>query len=332
MKIEILTAESLGVRGLCCFITTKNRKILIDPGIALGYMRNKLLPHPVQIAIDERIKKKIIHAWSKATDIVISHFHGDHVPMAEANPYQLDISRLSGLNKNVRIWTKNPERFSSTEKKRAAAFSSILDVSLIPAEGKKDGPLVFSESVPHGEANSPETVMMTRIEENKIFVHASDIQLLDDNTVSRLIAWKPGILLAAGPPIYLSWMTEDQIRKARKNALRISQTVDKVILDHHLLRSVDGFKWLRCLAWKTNNTVICAADFMNIPPRLLEANRAYLYEIMPVPDGWHDDYATGKVNTDFYWDMAKNHLSIQTGSDCDQPMFLNTSNVKIMSF
>ena len=80
MKIEIVGAESLGVRGLCCFVTTKNQKIVIDPGIALGYTRYKLLPHPFQVAVDEKIQKKIIKKYSEATDIVISHFHGDHVP------------------------------------------------------------------------------------------------------------------------------------------------------------------------------------------------------------------------------------------------------------
>jgi hypothetical protein len=34
MKIEILGAESLGVRSLCCFVQTENQKILIDPGMA----------------------------------------------------------------------------------------------------------------------------------------------------------------------------------------------------------------------------------------------------------------------------------------------------------
>ena len=29
MKIEILGTESLGVRGLCCFVRTKNKKVLI---------------------------------------------------------------------------------------------------------------------------------------------------------------------------------------------------------------------------------------------------------------------------------------------------------------
>ena len=63
----------------------------------------------------------------------------------------------------------------------------------------------FSGPEPHGQANNPtETVMMTRIEEDEVFVHAPDMQLLDDETVSRIIYWKPDIVLAGGPPIYLS--------------------------------------------------------------------------------------------------------------------------------
>ena len=123
MQIEILGAESLGVRGLCCSIKTAQRNILIDPGIALGYVRDKLLPHPVQIAVDEKIQEKIVCAWKNASDVVISHFHGDHVPLADANPYQLDIRKLSGLNENMKIWTKNPCHFSPTEEKRAHSFS-----------------------------------------------------------------------------------------------------------------------------------------------------------------------------------------------------------------
>ena len=40
MKIDIIGAESLGVRGLCCFVTVGEQKILIDPGIALGFLRH----------------------------------------------------------------------------------------------------------------------------------------------------------------------------------------------------------------------------------------------------------------------------------------------------
>ena len=48
MYIEILGAESLGVRGLSCVVGVNDRKIVIDPGLALGYRRHGLLPHPAQ--------------------------------------------------------------------------------------------------------------------------------------------------------------------------------------------------------------------------------------------------------------------------------------------
>jgi len=100
MEIETVAAESLGVRSLCTVVRTRDRKILIDPGLALGYTRFRLLPHPLQVAVDERIRKRIIHEWSTATDIVISHFHGDHVPLADANPYQLDLGKVTSLNRH----------------------------------------------------------------------------------------------------------------------------------------------------------------------------------------------------------------------------------------
>ena len=47
-------------------------------------------------------------------------------------------------------------------------------------------------------------------------------------------------------------------------------------------------------------SLCCAADFMGLPRRPLEAERAQLYERLPVPDGWHDDYTEGRVNPDEY--------------------------------
>jgi len=205
MKIEIIGCESLGVRGMCCFVETKNRKILIDPGTALGYSRYGLLPHPCQVAEDESVQKKIIKRWSEATDVVISHFHGDHVPLLEANPYQLDLKKIIGLNPDIRIWTKNFIHMLPNEKKRAESISDILNKELIEAEEKEEKDIAFSGQVPHGESkNNSVTVMMTKIAEDNILVHAPDIQLFDTETVFKIIKWKPDIVFAGGPPVYLS--------------------------------------------------------------------------------------------------------------------------------
>jgi len=309
MKIEIVGAESLGVRGLCCFITTKKQKIIIDPGIALGYTRYKLLPHPLQVAVDERIQKKIIKKYSEATDIVISHFHGDHVPLVNANPYQLNTEKIAGLNQEAKIWAKL-SHLSPTEKKRTESLALAINKNLIQAEETEKGALHFSKAVPHGKPdNNLETVMMTKIEEDCVFVHASDIQLLNDESISQIASWRPDIVLASGPPLYLFKLSKDQIRQAWQNAVMLSETVDTLIIDHHLLRDDIGIRWLRKLSSTSHKNILCGADFMNRPQMLLEAWRKDLYEQMPVPEGWHEAYGQGNVTTDYYWNLAKNYYN-----------------------
>jgi predicted metallo-beta-lactamase superfamily hydrolase len=306
MDIEIIGAESLGVRSLCCFVETGDYKVLIDPGVALGYTRFGLLPHPVQVAVDERIQKRIIERWSQATDIVISHFHGDHTPLVNANPYQFALKKIIGINKGVRILIKDLSKFSALEKKRVESFPLSVRKRLISVEGKRVGPMTFSKAVPHGEANdNSETVMMTKFEEGRdVFVHASDIQLLNNKAILKILSWSPNIVLADGPPLYLSRLSENQIKRAWHNAKRLSCKINILILDHHLLRSFEGLKWFKRLSLETGKKVICAADFMKKPRLLLEAKREQLYKDIPVPESWHENYAKGKANTNYYWDKA----------------------------
>ncbi len=297
MKIEIIGAESLGVRGLCCCVAVGEQKILIDPGIALGFLRKGQAPHPVQVAVDEVIQGKIIQAWGLATDIVFSHFHGDHVPLVDANPYQLDAARVAGLNPGVRIWTKAPEFLSAKEQARTTALKERLDARWQAGTPGVD-PLRFSMPVPHGEKTERnERVMMTRIEDDTVFVHTSDIQLLDDDTVDLVLEWQPDILLAGGPPLYLEHLSSRLRKRAWQNAVRLAGSVGVLILDHHLMRSREGLQWLNRLSSESGRRVLCAADFMRVPRRLLEAERKTLYDEIPVPLGWHQDYAEGKATT-----------------------------------
>jgi len=312
MKIEIIGAESLGVRGLCCFVAVAEQKILIDPGIALGFLRKGQAPHPAQVAVDEVIREKIIKAWGLATDIVFSHFHGDHVPLVDANPYQLDAARVADLNPGVRIWTKSPEFLSAKERERSAALKERLDARWQEGTPGVD-PLRFSVPVPHGEKTERnERVMMTRIEDDTVFVHTSDIQLLDDDTVDLVLEWQPDILLAGGPPLYLEQLSSGLRNRAWQNAVRLAGSVDMLILDHHLMRSREGLQWLDRLLSESGRRVLCAADFMREPRRFLEAERKTLYDKIPVPLGWHQNYAEGKATTRGFqvlgngeWDRAK---------------------------
>jgi len=309
MDIEIIGTESLGVRGLCCFVRTGSKRILFDPGIALGFHRYGLLPHPFQVAVEERIQKKIIKRWSDATDIVISHFHGDHIPLVNANPYQFNAKKIIGLNSKVKIWSKSLSHLSLMEKKRANNLSLILKKDFIIGEGRTQEGLTFSEPMIHGEESRKKvTVMMTKIEENsRVFVHAPGIELLNDKAISQILDWEPDIALVDGTPLYLhNRLSGALIKRAWFNAKRLSQNINILILDHHIMRNYEGIKWIKRLSNETKNDVICAADFMKVPRMLLEAKRRSLYKDMYVPDGWHEAYAKGKVTTDHYWSMAKN--------------------------
>jgi predicted metallo-beta-lactamase superfamily hydrolase len=317
MEIEIVAAESLGVRSLCCVVKTRERKILIDPGIALGYTRFGLLPHPLQVAVDERIQKKIIHAWATATDIVISHFHGDHVPLTNANPYQLNMAKVASLNPRAVIWVKS-SHLSPTETRRSNAFSTVLTNDIIAADGKSDGAMSFSQPVPHGKAEGLEKVIMSRIQEDLTFVHASDIQLLNDQAISQIASWRPDIVLASGPPLYLRKLSKTDEERAWHNALILSRKAAILIIDHHLLRGLDGAAWLEQLGSKAPRKVTCGADFMGRPRMLLEAQRPQLYEQMQVPEDWHDSYAQGKARTGPYWNQAR-HLFTKGCLDHPRP-------------
>jgi len=303
MQIEILGAESLGVRGLCCVVATRDRRIVIDPGVALGFRRHGLMPHPVQVIASERTRRLIVKALEDATDIVISHYHGDHTPLVDANPYQLSVNRVVNLCYHPRFWAKGTKEVSYNQAHRAKALAKSLGRILPVAEGLTDGLLSFSLPVPHGEANGRGgSVMMTRVEEDgEVFVHASDIQMLNDEAIKQIIAWQPNIVLASGPPVYLPSLTLQEQRDALRRTLRLAKRVDILILDHHLMRSRKGEQWLDYVSSVTRHKVVCAADFMGLRRNLLEAERVLWYKRLPVPEGWHDAYARGEIDVVSDW-------------------------------
>ena len=302
MDIEITAAESLGVRGLSCMVNAGERHVLIDPGMALGYQRDGLLPHPVQVAAGEDARHRILQLLPGATDIVISHFHGDHVPLSGANPYQMSLKSAGPLMpKDARYWTAEVSAQNSKGDARYRDFCEAAGQEPLPANVREDGGLSFSLPVPHGVPDSfMGTVMMTCMEDgHDVFVHASDIQLLADEPVSLILDWAPTLLLVGGPPVYRG-LSVNEAEMAWKRARLLADHVEVCIMDHHLLRCEEGSEWLDGLNAASAGEVICAADFMGRPRRFLEARRAELYALYPVPGNWHERYAQGLADTSAY--------------------------------
>lgn len=204
MQIDILGCESFGARSLACAVKTAEKKILIDPGVALARIRYGLLPHPVEVAAAFNIRKRILTEFEGATDIVVSHYHGDHMPMKAEDPYQLPLEALPSL-KGIKFWCKGPGKISGLSARRREEFSRFLGYPLPVCEGVSSDSISFSAPVPHGKRYKGfGTVMMTRVSEgDNVFVHSSDIQLLDRKAVLEILAWKPCIVFASGPPLYL---------------------------------------------------------------------------------------------------------------------------------
>jgi len=317
VRIEVLGAESLGVRALSCMVETRTRRVVIDPGLALGYQRHGLLPHPAQVAVGEQVRRRIQAALSDATDVVLSHFHGDHVPLPDANPYQLRLQDVACSLRTIPLWCKGPDGLSPRMRRRRASLGDALHGDLPNAEGRSNGPLTFSQAVAHGEPDGRlGTVMMTRIEdEETVFVHASDIQLLGADAVELILSWHPDIVLVGGPPLYLPRLSPDLRQRAWTQALRLAEGVQTLILDHHVLRSTEGLSRLQKLALQTDHQVLCAADFAGLPRCLLEAWRRQLYLEMPVPAGWHEAYALGEADTQDYRQYRRQCTQIPNETD-----------------
>jgi len=306
MELAILGTESLGVRGLCCLVRAGGRCILVDPGVALGYTRNGLHPHPCQVAVGDAVRDRIISAFSEATDIVFSHYHGDHIPLADANPYQLPLGRVPPVKAG--LWFRGTSELSPRSLKRREDLIAYMDGDAANPEGREGPVLTFSNPVPHGPPGShPGSVMMTRVTgDDYSFVHASDIQLLNREAADVIAGWEPDIAIASGPPLYLNKISAEERESAREYAIELAGSAGVLILDHHLLRSEEGFSWLEEVSAEAGGNIISAADFTGRRTDVLEAKRKEMYEKRPVPEGWHEAYAKGKTG---FFDYVDSGLS-----------------------
>lgn len=302
MILKIIGTESLGVRGMCCLVQVGEQRIVIDPGVALGYIRHGLPPHPAQVAVGINVRQAIIRELATATDIVFSHFHGDHVPFRKANPYQLSLQHPAAVPENTCCWSASWKEQSTKMQQRGLDLAAVLGDRMKIAEGCSAGILSFSPAQPHGPASSKTgTVMMTRISaDGQVFVHGSDIQLLSDKAVDLILQWQPDTLFVSGPPLYRHSLSAAALKQAWRNGIRLAENIETLIIDHHLLRSEQGLNWLDDLSRATGKKFFCAADYMHKPKQMLEARRTDLYKEMPVVENRHRKYGQGKVSVNTF--------------------------------
>ncbi|MGQ9722137.1 MAG: hypothetical protein ACUVXA_12545 [Candidatus Jordarchaeum sp.] len=284
MNLLPLAFESLGTRSMATFVETKDCRILIDPGVALGPWRYSLEPHKIELERKSQHWRKIKSYSEKSDILIITHYHRDHY-----NP------REPGIYRNKTVFIKHPEKnINYSQKQRSAHFlRQIKDLTyeIFISDGQTfefgNTTIIFSEPVYHGPDSRTGYVTEVAIKEGKdVFLHTSDVEgpSLETQT-SFIIEQDPDIIFCDGPMTYMleNHYSQENLRDSIQNIIKIMHEtrVKKFILDHHLLRDLDWrekVKDLFPMAEEKGLQIISAAEFRNLENDLLEARRKKLWE------------------------------------------------------
>jgi predicted metallo-beta-lactamase superfamily hydrolase len=283
MRVVPIAAESLGTRSMATFVETRDVRILIDPGVALGPSRYRLPPHRLEL-------ERLADHWDaikahaeKAEVLCVTHYHYDHHSPEEPEVYG-----------DKEVLLKHPTgKINLSQKKRARDFLKVLEgipASLEYADGREfafgETMVRFSPPVCHGADSRLGYVTEVSIRDGEsCLVHTSDVE----GPVTRDQTWfildeSPDVLYLDGPMTYMLGyrFSHESLQEAMKNLTQIMEKtrVRTIITDHHHLRDL---KWKERVApvfkeaEKRGVRVCTAAEFLGRENDLLEARRRELY-------------------------------------------------------
>ncbi|MDI6887960.1 MAG: MBL fold metallo-hydrolase [Candidatus Thermoplasmatota archaeon] len=277
MKVIPIAADSLGVRSMATYVETKELKIFIDPGAALGPSRYGLPPAKEEWQALDKAYQEIDRVAKLCDVLIISHYHYDH---HDPN---------SDFYKGKKVFAKNRlENINLSQKERGKYFEErvIEKCELVYCDSQefefKNLKIKFSEPFYHGvERTRLGFVLMTSIEENNKFkfLYTSDVQgPVSKRCCEYIIKEKPDLLYVDGPPtLFLGWkFSYKNLEVAIENLLRIIKELNcEIILDHHLLRDL-RYKELLSRVYAKGNVKSCA-EYLGVALNMLEARRKELW-------------------------------------------------------
>ncbi len=285
MKIEILAAESLGVRSMATFVRTREANLMIDPGAALGPKRFGFPPDKIEWERLRELKAYIRERLKEAEIVVITHYHYDHYDPEWAKDF-----------KGKRLFLKDPfHHINRNQAKRAQELLKRLEAAGViweTAEGQEillgSTEIRISPPFSHGPAKRFGAVVSVLIRENGFgFLHSSDLNgPVEEKAVNFIKETKPQVLFIDGPATYLGPRYGLPFLEEAKKKLKelVEQNfLHTLIIDHHTLRDLDWKTWAEPIfetAAQKGIRVVCAAEFMERPPLLLEALRKDRYKAL----------------------------------------------------
>ena len=275
VEVDLLASDSMGVRSMAAVVNTRDLAVLIDPGAALGPLRYGLPPTALEIDSLEHFSSVISENAAKADALVISHYHYDH--------YTPSVEFFRGK----KVFMKDVcSKINRSQKKRGGELMSMLDgfAECVFSDGMTyeygATTLSFSFPVPHGPPGTRlGYVIMTSVSRGRnTVVHTSDIEgMLEPSALEWIIEMEPTLIIADGPPVYLLGykFSADSMKKSLSSLQQLLDSTDSsLILDHHLLRSLN-YRERMAEIWGARVTTF--AGYAGTEEALLEARRKELH-------------------------------------------------------
>jgi hypothetical protein len=310
IRVLPLAFESFGVRSMATLVETDDAKILVDPGSALG-PRFNLSPHLREYVALARSREKILEAGRKANVLTISHYHFDHyIPSFEDWIWTWSSQEMAErLYKGKLILAKDAtSNVNLSQRKRGYMFrklnSKVAEIKVADGESFEFGKtrLEFSKPAPHGSRGSEigYVLMLAVKTPNCTFIHASDVQgPMESEPLGWILGQNPDAVVVGGPPLYLQGfkVEEGDIERALENLVVLVKKIPTVVVDHHLLRSLQYRELLEpafAAADSSGHNLLTASELLGQEPQLLEASRKELHEAEPVKKEWYERLEKGE--------------------------------------
>jgi len=285
MDLRFLASDSLGTRSMCTLIETKHGRIMIDPGAALGPRRYGLRPHEIEFETLRRHKERIAEEARDVDLFIVTHYHYDHFPRPRE-----DIEWLGGK----RVLLKDPSNMINfSQRWRSKIFlDKLRKVGARPkvADSRRFRlgrcKIRFSNPVKHGNDERLGYILEVLIEaDDRRILYTSDVEgIVDDDQLKFILRSEPNLVICDGPMTYMlgTRFREIDLKRSIQNLVKVLRmdSVESLILDHHLLRDLNWRTWLKPVfeeAEALNKKVFTAASYMGVEEKLLEAMRRELY-------------------------------------------------------
>ena len=284
MKIVPIAFDSFGTRSMCTFVKTRDVKVLIDPGVALGPSRYGLPPHAIEIRRREEHWQEIVKYAMQADILIITHYHYDHY-----NPNEnLEIYR--GKTVLIKHPTANINR---SQRGRASYFLnkiSGLPERLRYSDGNEflfgNTRIKFSQAVFHGTNSKLGYVTEVLIDDGYRFIHTSDVEGPSIAEQAEFILQsKPNVVFLDGPLSYMLGYrySYKSLQASLENMAKFvgMASLEALVVDHHFLRDL---KWRERIASvfkiakQCGAKVLTAAEYAGKPIEMFEAHRKELYK------------------------------------------------------